>query len=378
VKKQNGLVVAMLAILSMGSVVSANISKPSLKIGDPAPPLKIMSWIKGQPVIRFEPGRVYVVEFWATWCPTCNAAMPHLSALQRKYADQLTVIAVDSRESEYADAGVNVLKKFVEKKGDRMAYTVAMDYPDKSPAYGAWATAAGVDFMSISFVIDRHGEIAWMGVPFSDSGFDAAVDKAVRGITDLPAAQGVQTTMNRETARYADLLKPVHAALRNRNYSGTLVEADKVLAQAPELGPALFTDRLDALLHTHEPKALAFAAIFANQEKKSAKPLKPFTDLHVHNEGEYWSLVAGEIASQSGLSPKTYRFAAEHLRKSIVQEPDNVKNWSRLAAAEARLGHFKQAATAQEKAIKIARDHGVTETVLAELNGTLGQYKTRA
>ena len=38
----------------------------TLKIGDPAPPLKVEKWLKGGPLERFEKGKVYVLEFWAT------------------------------------------------------------------------------------------------------------------------------------------------------------------------------------------------------------------------------------------------------------------------------------------------------------------------
>ena len=37
-----------------------------LRPGDAAPPLTIDKWVKGEPVEKFEKGRVYVVEFWAT------------------------------------------------------------------------------------------------------------------------------------------------------------------------------------------------------------------------------------------------------------------------------------------------------------------------
>src|SRR5205823_8746594 len=39
---------------------------PSLKAGDPAPPLTVTRWLQGREVKGFEPGRVYVVELWAT------------------------------------------------------------------------------------------------------------------------------------------------------------------------------------------------------------------------------------------------------------------------------------------------------------------------
>ena len=63
-------------------------------------------------------GRNLLVVFWATWCPACNAEIPHLIELRKMYSeDELTILAV-SNES------VEELKQFAGDKG--INYTVAV------------------------------------------------------------------------------------------------------------------------------------------------------------------------------------------------------------------------------------------------------------
>src|SRR5215813_3515388 len=84
------LLTCALALLTVAP--GARAAEVTLKPGDPAPALHLSKWLKGEEVKEFEKGKVYVIECWATWCGPCIAAMPHVTELQRKYADQGVVV----------------------------------------------------------------------------------------------------------------------------------------------------------------------------------------------------------------------------------------------------------------------------------------------
>ena len=143
---------------------------PVLAAGSPAPPLTVDAWVKGDAVKAFEPGKVYVVEFWATWCPPCVKNIPNLNALQKRHPE-LTVIGVAASERPKqmpagggADDGrLATVQKFVESRGDGMNYRVAFD-GDASMGR-AWMLAAKQRSIPWACIVDGKGTIAWMGHP---------------------------------------------------------------------------------------------------------------------------------------------------------------------------------------------------------------------
>ena len=84
------------------------------------PGCKSKSFVKGEPVKAFEPGKVYVVEFWATWCGPCLTSIPHLTELHKKNPE-ITFIGVST------EADPVLVKQFVMEQGDAMNYRVAVD-----------------------------------------------------------------------------------------------------------------------------------------------------------------------------------------------------------------------------------------------------------
>jgi thiol-disulfide isomerase/thioredoxin len=131
-----------------------------LGVGDPAPPLKVGKWLKGEPVAAFKPGTTYVVECWASWCPPCRATIPHLTALQKKHP---SVVFIGVNVSEPPAAG----EAFVRQMGDRMDYRVALDAPGEGSVAAGWLRASGQKGIPCAFVVDGEGKIAWIGHPMN-------------------------------------------------------------------------------------------------------------------------------------------------------------------------------------------------------------------
>lgn len=148
------------------------------KLGDPAAPLAIKQWIKGAPVNVLDGKHLYVVEFWATWCPPCRESIPHLTALQKKFKDKGVVFIGVSDEPPAT------VKPFVTKMGDKMDYHVACDDADKTMT--GYMRAYHQNGIPTAFVVSKAGKVLWYGHPMG--GLEDTVEQVLAGKYDLQKA----------------------------------------------------------------------------------------------------------------------------------------------------------------------------------------------
>lgn len=151
-------------------------SQNGAKIEDKAPALTVEEWIKGEAINSFDNGKVYLVEFWGTWCSPCIANIPHLSKIQKKYLnDGLIVIGVATHEFE----GRSKLDDFMLRYGNEMEYRVAYD-SDLSMQKDWDGVSEGSDFrLPLCFLIDKNGKIVFVGHP-SEKNLEDLIDNTLK------------------------------------------------------------------------------------------------------------------------------------------------------------------------------------------------------
>lgn len=299
-----------------------------LNIGDPAPALDIAAWAKGSPV-KFEGGKVYVVEFWATWCGPCRVNIPKLSALQQKYADKkLTVIGVS------VDQGADNLEKvkaFVEKAGAKMDYTVALDAGGTMQSYMMAVNRGGIPY---AFVIDGAGKLAWHGHP--DDGLKLVSAEVVAGTFD--GGKHLQRSQ-----KFMELDKTYSAQLQEKKWDDAEKTLDEIVKVRPDIENTLLITRfwIRSGGRNDVQGALAFA--------------KQISENQLKDDGESLTLLADKVVGVGTLMPDEQKFATELARKAVdVTKGKNTTALVVYSEALKREGKFDEAIAATQRAIEAA------------------------
>ena len=167
--------------------------------GKAAPKLSLKNWVgdskeiaplKKGDVLGALKGKVVVIDFWATWCPPCRAALPENAALDKEYAEKgLVIIGVHDSQR-----GSETMEQVA--SGSGVDYPLAIDDGGKSvKAYnlGFWPTYA---------VVDRKGILRAIGLQ------PGHVRKVVEKLLDEEAPKADDSAKDEKPAKKPGLAKP--------------------------------------------------------------------------------------------------------------------------------------------------------------------------
>ena len=91
-----------------------------------------------------------IVDFWATWCGPCKAAMPHLDDLYKKYSKDVVVIGISDEEDSKVRAFIKSAKH---------------SYPQAVDPNATVKNALGIQGIPHVVVLSSDGVIRWQGNP---------------------------------------------------------------------------------------------------------------------------------------------------------------------------------------------------------------------
>lgn len=315
-----------------------------LAIGDLAPPLTLSMWVKGEAVERIEPGRIYVVDFWATWCGACRATYPHLTELQRKYP-AVTFIGVSIWERDGNRVG-----PFVQEMGDSMAYRIAQDDVPAGSQRGiegkmatAWMKAAGEDGIPTVFIVGKDGRIAWIGRP---SDMDTPLAKVIAGTWDMRvAAQGRERNLElaRAFKRIGEQLRPLQRD-KAKNHKAIVALLDKEMAANPAIVRNYAAIRYEAMLYGEDWQvASAVGATLVDSTNKNDPAVLNYIA---------WVNVSPESGVDEGRRNITLALRAARLASELQGSDYGILN--NLALALFHSGDAVRAAEIEQKAVELS------------------------
>ncbi|MCA9286182.1 MAG: redoxin domain-containing protein [Phycisphaerales bacterium] len=349
-----GRAIIAAAVAALGAAAFAGDEQPQLKltIGDKAPAVDISNWVKGDKVAAWDPDKIYVLEFWATWCGPCKASMPHISEMQAKYRDYgVTFIGVSDEPMEkvgpfLADPAWDAKTK----------YTMATD-PDRS-THKAYMEAALQRGIPTAFVIGKGGTIEWIGHPMT---LDEPMEKIVKGTWD---SRAFKQTFENDIKVEMEMSKrnaALRQAIKDGDWSTVMKNYDELIRIAPD-NPQFKIAKFETMLSKMNDPAAAYR--YGNEI------------LAAHRDNAMvMNQLAWFVVDDAGVTSRDLKFARQAAEQANeITKGEDAAILDTLARVLFDSGEVAKAIEVQTKAAKLAPDGPMGDSI----KETLKRYQEKA
>lgn len=218
-------------LLSTTIVLTAPaMAQGQLVIGDAAPRLSEVTWLKGESMSAWKKGEVYVLDFWAPWCGPCIAAMPHMNDLHTKYEGKgVSIIGV----SIWPRPNMTPTAEFIEshvvnpETNQKMLYAIAEDIEGATAR--AFMDATGSQGIPTVMIVDKQGRLAWLGHPMNKE-FDATLEAIVNDSYDLEARAAEARRRAEVESRVRPIVNAMRQAANQKQWDTVIARLDELIA----------------------------------------------------------------------------------------------------------------------------------------------------
>jgi thiol-disulfide isomerase/thioredoxin len=379
-KKVFGFMRATIVAAVLGGLVSLSpasaLADDLLTIGSDAPALDVEHWVqngegKFGKVTKFEKDKVYVVEFWATWCGPCVASMPHIVETQKKYAEkgvQIVSISNEPKETveEFLDRKVPRSEKEMTFRDLTKSYCLTTD-PDGS-VNASYMEAAGQNGIPCAFIVGKDGKIEWIGHPMQ---MDDPLKSVVEGKWDRKAFADEFKEQQEAEALQMKVQQQVGLLLRDKKFKEALEKFDELTA--PVKSPEMKLQFAMMKLRLHQ--------IASSEQSEVAKTLKDTLamaskDPMMSNQVAWtvWEMTEqGQLKKDKELLGEALKVAQAAADK-LEGEP-KAMTLDTVAHLNYGLGNIADAIKAQKAAIAIMGDKDEYKAFLEELEEEANKKK---
>jgi thiol-disulfide isomerase/thioredoxin len=169
-----------------------------LKVGATAPDFTTQDLAGKDVRLSDFKGKVVILDFWATWCGPCMAAMPHTQKVAAQYKDQ-GVVVLGSCTSDTRGAFERWVRANQAKYPDIIWSHDKAERGEKNIS----RTLYGVGGIPAQFIIDREGKIVDIvgGYMEGEVILDAALAKAGIKVAPEIVAKGAEDLKRRAAMR---------------------------------------------------------------------------------------------------------------------------------------------------------------------------------